>query len=117
MCVALNALVIGLVTAATVAAQEVCTSDRVSFFYAVEPCVEAVPVQPLVPVPPPVYPLFTPQTVAPHTPPLMLELLQHPTLENAQRYDAWDQQRQAHIRAAASWLGLLRRPQKSKEAP
>jgi hypothetical protein len=38
-------------------------------------------------------PLFTPETVAPTTPPLVLRLLQEPTEANARAFLAWQQAR------------------------
>ena len=49
---------------------------------------QAPPEEPLQPEP-----LFTPETVAPTTPPLVLRLLQEPTEDNAYAFLAWQQAR------------------------
>jgi hypothetical protein len=49
-------------------------------------------------------PLFTPATVSPDTPPVLLQLLQEPTEDNARRFLAWHQARLARIQQVEALL-------------
>jgi hypothetical protein len=72
-----------------------------------------VPVTPLPPAPapptPPPAPLFSPETMAPDTPPLLLQLLEAPTVENAQAFLAWQQARHARLIEVQQLLQQLTR--------
>jgi hypothetical protein len=73
-------------------------------------CVSVAPLPPTPPpAPPPVEPLFSPETMAPDTPPLLLKLLGEPTVENAQAFLAWQQERQARITEVQRLLRQLTR--------
>jgi hypothetical protein len=52
-------------------------------------------------------PLFTPETVSPDTPPLLLRLLQEPTKANARAFLAWYQARLARIQQVQTLLDAL----------
>ena len=52
-------------------------------------------------------PLFTPETVAPATPPLVLRLLQEPTEANARAFLAWQQARLHRMREVQALLKRL----------
>jgi len=54
-------------------------------------------------------PLFTPETVGPETPPLLLRLLQEPTVDNARAFAAWQQARQARMSEVQGLLRALSR--------
>jgi hypothetical protein len=90
---------------------------RLQFEPAVAPVEEEpAPVPVPVPVPPP---LFTRETVAPDTPPLMLTLLNEPTLENAKAFVRYHMEKakamqevQALIRQAAKELAVPPPPKK-----
>jgi hypothetical protein len=73
-----------------------------------------VPVAPLPPAPPPltpsVAPLFSPDTMAPDTPPLLLKLLEEPRVDNARAFLDWQQHRAARITAVQQLLRQLTRP-------
>jgi hypothetical protein len=56
---------------------------------------------------PPKAPLFTPETMAPDTPPLLLKLLEEPSLENARAFLDWQHQRFARITEVQQLLRLL----------
>jgi hypothetical protein len=49
-------------------------------------------------------PLFTPQTVSPDTPPLMLRLLQEPTEANALAYVRWQKKRLERVKEVQTLL-------------
>ncbi len=71
-----------------------------------------VPVQPVVqpqppPQPPATAPLFSPDTMAPDTPPLLLKLLEEPSVDNAQAFIDWQQQRYARIMEVQQLLQKL----------
>lgn len=51
--------------------------------------------------------LFTPETVSPDTPPLLLRLLQEPTETNARTFLAWYQARLARIQQVQTLLDTL----------
>jgi hypothetical protein len=78
---------------------------RVSFFEPACPA-EMVPLPPP-PLPPPPAPFFPPATLARDTPPLMLQLLETPTLENAKAFIAWQQQRLQRIAEVQQLLHTL----------
>ena len=67
---------------------------QVAFFG--EPCGDAPPPPAPLPPPPP-EPLFTPQTVSPDMPPLLMRLLDAPSSDNARAYLAWQRERMARI--------------------
>ena len=75
------------------------------------PAVPVVSAAPEVPAPPPEAPepLFTPETVGPETPPLLLRLLQEPTVDNARTFAAWQQARQARMTEVQGLLRTLSR--------
>ena len=74
------------------------------------------PAAPEAPTPPPPAvapaPLFTPETVGPDTPPLLLRLLQEPTVEHAHAFVAWQQARQERISEVQGMLRALSRPER-----
>jgi hypothetical protein len=80
---------------------------QVSFF--APACVPVVVVDsaPAVLPEPPPEPLFSRDTVARDTPPLMLQLLEEPTVANAQKFLAWQAQRQARISEVQQLLKVL----------
>jgi hypothetical protein len=48
--------------------------------------------------------------MAPDTPPLFLQLLEEPTLENARAFIAWQEQRAARLAAVQQLLRQVLRP-------
>jgi hypothetical protein len=64
--------------------------------------------------PPPLEPLFTPETVAPTTPPLVVRLLQEPTEANAHAFLAWQQ---ARLQRLLEVQALLKRLQPDATQP
>lgn len=71
-----------------------------------------VPVPPVVqpqppPQPPATAPLFSPETMAPDTPPLLLTLLENPSVDNAKAFIDWQQQRYARMTAVQQLLRQL----------
>ncbi len=96
-------------------------AERVEFlecpkvdFFADDPCGGNPPAwspQESAPAPAPVVPpaLFSPGTMAPDTPPLMLQLLNDPTAANLQAYVQWEHERQQRIKEVQL---LLRRYQR-----
>ena len=73
-----------------------------------------VPVTPLPPAPaaptPPRAPLFSPETMAPDTPPLLRKLFDEPTVANAQAFLDWQQRRQARLAEVQQLLRRLTAP-------
>jgi hypothetical protein len=69
-------------------------------------CVPVTPLPPA-PAPPPPAPLFSPETMAPDTPPLLLQLLEAPTVANAQAFLAWQQARHARLSEVQQLLRQL----------
>ena len=63
---------------------------------------------------PPPAPLFTPETVAPTTPPVVLRLLQAPTEDHAQAFLAWQQ---ARLQRILEVQALLKRLQATAPPP
>jgi len=61
----------------------------------------------LEPPSPPPPPLFPPETLARDTPPLMRQLLDAPTVENARAFLAWQAERQARILEVQTLLHSL----------
>jgi hypothetical protein len=59
---------------------------------------------------PPVAPLFSPETMAPDTPPLLLKLLDDPTVANARAFLDWQQRRAARLAVVQRLLQQLTRP-------
>jgi hypothetical protein len=106
-------LLTGLLTAPT-AAQEVQLLDCAQINFFAPACVPAAPVaveaRPAPGAPPPRAPLFSPTTMAPDTPPLFLQLLEEPTLENARAFIAWQEQRAARLAAVQQLLRQVLRP-------
>jgi len=75
-------------------------------------CVPAVPMPQEPPgpsQPPPAVPLFSPETMAPDTPPLLLRLLEQPTLENARAFVDWQHKRYERITEVQQLLRVLTR--------
>ena len=111
------ALLSGLL-AFPVAAQDLPCS-HVAFFAPTCSSVTAVlPPSPLpLPLPPPPYvnretqdpprPLFTPETMAPDVPPLLVKLLDEPTLDNAQQFLDWQAARTQRILEVQQLLQYL----------
>ena len=78
------------------------------------PMEEPPPPEETPPEEPPPEPLFTPETVAPTTPPLVLRLLQDPTEANARAFLAWQQ---ARLQRLLEVQALLKRLQAAAPAP
>ena len=102
-----------LCTLGTSPAQEVRYFDcaQVSFF-TVPVCV--APALPAVPAPPPEAappseeaPLFSPETMAADTPPLLLKVLEDPSVENARAFVAWQLRRQQRVQEVQRLLKAL----------
>jgi hypothetical protein len=55
-------------------------------------------------------PLFRPETMAPDTPPLLLKLLEEPTVAHAQAFLAWQQRRAARLAEVQQLLRRLTAP-------
>jgi hypothetical protein len=75
-------------------------------------CVSVVPLpqaQAVPAPPPPEASLFSPETMAPDTPPLLLKLLEEPTLENARAFVDWQHQRYERITKVQQLLRALTR--------
>ncbi len=72
-------------------------------------CVPVAPLPPTPPPPPPVEPLFSPETMAPDTPPLLLKLLEEPSVDNARAFLDWQQHRAARITEVQQLLRQLTR--------
>jgi len=72
-------------------------------------CVPVAPTPPPPPPPPSVEPLFSPETMAPDTPPLLLKLLEEPSVDNARAFLDWQQQRSARITEVQQLLRQLTR--------
>jgi hypothetical protein len=75
-----------------------------------EDCITPEVAQPAPPPAPPREPLFSPQTMAPDTPPLMLQLLEEPSVAHAHAFLAWQQARLARVREVQALLRALTRP-------
>jgi hypothetical protein len=75
------------------------------------PTTPVSPVAPEATTPPPAAPepLFTPETVGPETPPLLLRLLQEPTADNAKAFVEWQHARQARMIEVQGLLRALSR--------
>jgi hypothetical protein len=106
-------LLTGLLTAPA-AAQEVQLLPCAQINFFAPACVPAAPVITATPpapgAPPPIEPLFSPATMAPDTPPLLLKLLEEPTLEHARAFLAWQAQRAARMAEVQQLLRQLLRP-------
>ena len=110
--------VILLALAAPVAAQNIQVLDCPSIASGSEPCIviELIPeTQATAPRPLSSYPLFDPRTMAPDTPELMREFLNNRTMENAQRFLAWQQAQQEAMIEAQHLLRIAPRPQPGEE--
>jgi hypothetical protein len=73
-------------------------------------CVPAVAMpqgQQLSPPPPQEEPLFRPETMAPDTPPLLLKLLEQPSVENARAFVTWQHKRTERITEVQQLLRAL----------
>jgi len=73
-------------------------------------CVSTPPPTPTPPPAPRPAPLFSPETLAPDTPPLLLKVLEEPTLENARAFLDWQQRRMARVQEVQQLLRLLAPP-------
>jgi len=91
------------------AAQDVRLLDCAQVQFFGPACVAVEPVPPPPPPRPP-EPLFRPETMAPDTPPLLLKLLEEPTVENAQAFVDWQQRRYERIREVQQLLHRLASP-------
>ena len=73
-----------------------------------------VPVTPLPPAPhpptPSPAPLFSPETMAPDTPPLLLQLLEDPSVEHAQAFLDWQHRRAVRVQEVQQLLRRLTAP-------
>lgn len=104
------ALALGVVTPSP--AQEVRYFDcaQVSFF-ALPACATLEPpaMSPPRPEAPPPQeaPLFSPETMAADTPPLLLKVLEEPSVENAHAFVAWQQRRQQRVQDVQRLLKAL----------
>ena len=105
----LSALVLWTSLAVPVWAQDVrlLNCAQVQFFGPA--CVPVTPLPPTPTPPAPVEPLFSPETMAPDTPPLLLKLLEEPTVENAQAFLDWQQRRYERIMDVQQLLRQLTR--------
>ena len=72
-------------------------------------CVPVAPLPPAPPTPPPA-PLFSPETMAPDTPPLLLKVLEEPTVEHAQAFLDWQHRRAARLAEVQQLLRRLTAP-------
>jgi hypothetical protein len=105
-------LLTGLLTAPA-AAQEVQFLDCAQINFFAPACSAGAPVTDAPPLPttaPPTAPLFSPETMAPDTPPLLLKLYEAPTVENARAFLLWQQQRQARIAEVQQLLRQVLQP-------
>ena len=73
-----------------------------------------VPVTPLPPAPhpptPSPAPLFSPETMAPDTPPLLLQLLEDPSVEHARAFLDWQHRRAVRVQEVQQLLRRLTAP-------
>ena len=92
-------------------AQDVRLLDcaQVQFFGPACVPVTLTPPAPAPPVPA-AAPLFSPETMAPDTPPLLLKVLEEPTVEHAQAFLAWQQRRAARLAEVQQLLRQLTTP-------
>ena len=74
-------------------------------------CVPVIPM-PSVPAPPtpPPAPLFSPETMAPDTPPLLRQLLEEPSVEHARAFLDWQHRRAARVQEVQQLLRRLTAP-------
>jgi hypothetical protein len=75
-------------------------------------CVPTVPIpqaQDVPSQPSPEPPLFSPETMAPDTPPLLLKLLEQPSVENARAFVTWQHKRYERITEVQQLLRALLR--------
>jgi hypothetical protein len=109
---ALGALLLwGGLTAAAWGQQDVRLFDCAQVHFFGPAC---VPVVPLPPTPPaPVAPLFSPETMASDTPPLLLKLLEEPSVDNARAFLDWQQQRSERITEVQQLLWQLTRQRRT----
>jgi hypothetical protein len=106
----LGALVLWTSLTAPVWAQDIRLLDCAQVQFFGPACVPVAPLSPPPPPPPPVEPLFSPETMALDTPPLLLKLLEAPSVENAQAFVDWQQRRYERIREVQQLLRLLAPP-------
>jgi hypothetical protein len=105
-------LLTGLLTAPA-AAQEVQLLDCAQINFFAPACRGGPSVADALPIPvapPPTAPLFSPETMAPDTPPLLRTLYEAPTVDNARAFLAWQAQRAARIAEVQQLLRQLLRP-------
>ena len=102
----LAALVLWMSLTAPSWAQDVRLLDCAQVQFFGPACVPVTPLPPA-PAPPPPAPLFSPETMAPDTPPLLLQLLEAPTVANAQAFLAWQQARHARLSEVQQLLRQL----------
>jgi hypothetical protein len=107
----LAALVLWTSLTASAWAQDVRLLDCAQVQFFGPACVPSTSL-PSAPPPPtrPPPPLFTPETMAPDTPPLLLQLLDDPTIEHAQAFLTWQQARHARLMEVQQLLRQLTRP-------
>jgi len=105
----LGALVLWTSLTALGWAQDVRLLDCAQVQFFGPACVPVAPLPPPSPPTPPPAPLFSPETMAPDTPPLLLQLLEEPTLDNARAFLAWQQARHARLSAVQQLLRQLTR--------
>jgi len=113
-CATLMALGLGTLLLAGARTAWSQTSDA-QFFACGEVRFFAQACPPLPEAPPPaVVPalLFTPETVGPDTPPLLLRLLQEPTVDNARAFVAWQRARYTRISEVQDLVRTLSRPER-----
>ena len=92
-------------------AQDVRLLDCAQVHFFGPACVRVAPTPPApAPPPPPPAPLFSPETMAPDTPPLLVKLLEEPTVDNAQAFLDWQHRRAARITEVQHLLQQLARP-------
>jgi hypothetical protein len=73
-------------------------------------CIPLVPPEPAPTPALPPEPLFSLETMAPDTPPLLRKLLEEPSVENARAFLDWQQRRAARLREVQQLLRLLAPP-------
>jgi hypothetical protein len=108
---ALAALVLWTSLTAPGWAQDVRLLDcaQVQFFGPACVLVVPLPAAPS-PSPPPPAPLFSPETMAPDTPPLLLQLLEEPSVAHARAFLDWQQRRAARLAEVQQLLRRLTAP-------
>ena len=111
-------LMLGALMCTDGVAQDFRLLDCAALSFVGPACVVVVPVSvPPTAAPPIPAPLFPPGTLAPDTPPLMMQLLQEPTVDNAQAYLDWQTRRMARIQEVQQLLRTLTKDHGTKERP